>query len=146
MLSAILLAASLSATPLTLDGAVAIALKQNLQYLSAHLAVSAAQAQLRQSLAPRLPGLAFEDTYQYVSPVAKLSTPFGTLPFSTVNATNVPLIALQYTVFDGGLIASRIGQTEAGLAAVQGQERQARGSVITDVSKAYYELSSALAM
>lgn len=146
MFSALILAASVTATPLSLDNALAIALKQNLQYQSAHVAVAAARAQLQQSLAPRLPGLALQDTYQYVNPVAKLSTPFGTLPFSTVNATNVPLLALQYTVFDGGLTAARIGQTEAGLSAVQAQERQSRGLVIADVSKAYYDLASAFAM
>lgn len=146
MFSALILAASVSATPLSLDGALAIALKQNLQYQSAHVAVTAAQARLRQALAPRAPGLALQDTYQYVNPVAKLSTPFGTLPFSSVNATNVPLLALQYTVFDGGLTAARIGQTEAGLSAVQAQERQSRASVIADVSKAYYDLASAFAM
>lgn len=146
MFSALLLAASVTAAPLSLDGALAIALKQNLQYQSAHVAVAAAQAQLRQSLAPLMPGLALQDTYQYVNPVAKLSTPFGTLPFSTVNATNVPLLALQYTVFDGGLTAARIGQTEAGLSAVQAQERQSRALVIADVSKAYYDLASAFAM
>lgn len=146
MFSALLLAASMAGTPLSLDAAIDIGLKQNLQYQSAHVAVTAAQAQLRQAVAPRLPGLALQDTYQYVNPVAKLSTPFGTLPFSTVNATNVPLVALQYTLFDGGLTAARIGQTEAGLAAVQAQERQARGAVIAGVSKAYYDLASAIAM
>ena len=146
MFSAIVLAASMAATPLSLENAIAIALKQNLQYQSAHVAVAASQAQLRQSLAARLPGVALQDTYQYVNPVAKLSTPFGTLPFSTVNATNVPLLALQYTVFDGGLTAARIGQTEAGLAAAQDQQRQARGEVIAGVSKAYYDLASAIAM
>lgn len=146
MLNAVIFAAAMAGTPLSLDGAIGIALKQNLQYQSAHVAVTAAQAQLRQAVAPRLPGIALQDTYQYVDPVAKLNTPFGTLPFSTVNATNVPLIALQYTLFDGGLTAARIGQTEAGLAAVQAQERQARGAVIAGVSKAYFDLASAIAM
>lgn len=146
MLSALLIAASVAATPLSLDDAVGIALKQNLLYQTAHVAVAAAKAQVRQSLAPRLPGVALTDTYQYVNPVAQLSTPFGTLPFSTVNATNVPLAVLQYTLFDGGLTAARIGQTEAGLAAVQAQERQTRGAVIADVSKAYFDLASAQAM
>lgn len=146
MFSALLLAAAMTGTPLSLDDATNMALKQNLQYQSAHVAVAAARAQLRQALAPRMPGLALQDTYQFVNPVAKLSTPFGTLPFSTVNATNVPLVALQYTVFDGGLSAARIGQSEAGLAAVQAQERQARGAVIAGVSKAYYDLASAMAM
>lgn len=146
MLSALILAAATAATPLSLDDAVAIALKQNLTYQTAHVAVAATQAQLRQSLAPRMPGIAFADTYQYVNPVAKLSTPFGTLPFSTVNATNVPVLALQYTVFDGGLTAARIGQAEAGLSGVQSQERQTRGAVVSDVSKAYYDLAAAQTM
>lgn len=146
MLSTLLLAATVAATPLSLDDAISIALKQNLQYQSSHVAVAAARAQVRQAVAPRLPGLAIEDTYLYNNPIAKLSTPLGPIPFSTVNATNVPLLALQYTVFDGGLTAARIGQSEAGLASVQGQERQARGTVIADVSKAYFDLASAQAM
>ena len=145
MFSALVLAAA-TAVPLSLDDAIATALKQNLQYRQAHVAISSAQAKLQQSLAPRLPGVSLRDTYQYVNPVAKLSTPFGTLPFSTVNGTNVPLLALQYTLYDGGLTAARIGQTEAGVAAAQDQERQARGAVIARVSKAYYDLASAIAM
>lgn len=146
MFSTLILAASMAGTPLSLDQAISLGLKQNLQYQSAHVAVAASRAQVRQSLAPLLPEVTLQDTYQYVNPVAKLSTPFGTLPFSTVNATNSPIVALQYTLFDGGLTAARIGQTEAGLAAAQDRERQARGAVIADVSKAYYDLAAALAM
>lgn len=143
MLSAVMLAALAGAQPLSLNDAIAIALKQNLQYQSAQVAVHSVEAQLQQSRAPRAPGLAVQDTYQYVNPVAKLSTPFGAIPFSTVNATNVPVLALQYTVFDGGATASRIGQAEAGLAGARAGERQSRGAVIAQVSKAYYDLAAA---
>jgi outer membrane protein len=146
MLSTFILAASMAATSLSLDNAVAIALKQNLQYQSAHVAVAAARAQLRQSLAPRFPAVALQDTYQYVDRVAKLSTPFGALPFSSVNTTNVPLVALQYTIYDGGLTAAHIGEAEENLAAAQDQERQARGAVVAAVAKAYFDLVSAMAM
>ena len=144
MLSAVVLAVLSSAQPLSLNDAVSIALKQNLQYQSAQIAVQSVEAQLQQSRAPRAPGLALQDTYQYVNPVAKLSTPFGAIPFSTVNATNVPVLALQYTVYDGGVTASRIGQAEAGLAGARAGERQSRGSVIAQVAKAYYDLAAAM--
>jgi len=132
-----------AATPLSLEQAVAVALKQNLSYRAARVGVDAANAQLRQAESPRLPGVALRDTYQYVNPVAKLDTPFGELPFSTTNATNVPLIGLQYTLFDGGLTAARVGQAAAGLAASRASEREARGAVVTAVSTAYYDLIAA---
>lgn len=134
------------AAPLSLDGAIAIALRANLEYQRAQAHVDGVVAQLRQARAPQAPGLAFQDTYQYVNPIAKLSTPFGSIPFSTVNATNVPLLALQYTLFDGGLTAARVGQAAAGLAAAQAGQREARGAVIAQVSGAYYDLVAATQM
>ncbi|HVA28647.1 MAG TPA: TolC family protein [Candidatus Baltobacteraceae bacterium] len=140
---ALLGAAAPMGQPLSLDGALAIAMKQNLQYQQAGVAVDAARARLQQARAPELPALSVQDTYQYVNPIAKLSTPFGSIPFSTVNATNVPLAQLQYTLFDGGVTAARVGQAEAGIAATQGALREARGAVIAAVSKAYFDLVAA---
>ncbi len=138
--------AQATAVPLALDDAIALALKRNLQYREAQVAVESAQAQLQQSRAPELPGVAVRDDYQYVNPVAKLSTPFGTLPFSTVSATNVPLVALQYTLYDGGLTAARVGQAVAGVAAAEASEREARGAVIARVTTAYYGVAAAIEM
>ncbi len=135
-----------AAIPLTLNDAIAIALRQNLQYASARTSVDASVAQLRQARAPELPGVALQDNYLYVNNIAKLSTPLGAIPFSSVNATNVPVLALQYTLFDGGLTAARVGQTVAGLAAAEANEREARGAVIAQVSGAYYGLLTAMQM
>ncbi len=130
-------------TPLSLDAAIALALKQNLAYQSAQAKVDGVAAQLRQARAPELPGVAVQDQYQYVNNIAKLSTPIGALPFSAVNATNVPLIAMQYTLFDGGLTAARIGEASAGFAAAEAAAREARATVIATVSKSYYDLVAA---
>ena len=137
---------STTGTPLSLDAAIAIALKQNLQYQTALAKVDGVAAQLRQARAPQLPGIALQDQYQYVNPVAKLSTPFGELPFSTVNATNVPLVAMQYTLFDGGLTAARVGQATAGLSAAEAAAHEAQAGVVAQVSKSYYDLVSASEM
>ncbi|HVA33690.1 MAG TPA: TolC family protein [Candidatus Baltobacteraceae bacterium] len=137
---------STTAVALSLDDAIAVALKQNLQYQSARVAVQTSLAQLTQARAPELPGLAIQDTYQYVSNIAELSTPLGPIPFSTVKDTNVPIIALQYTLFDGGLTAARVGQSVAGLAASEASRREVRGTVIAGVASAYYGLLSAFQM
>lgn len=133
-----------SAIPLSLDAAIGIALQHNPHYLSAAASVDAAVARVRQARAPELPGLAIEDTYQSVSSVAKLSTPLGEIPFSTVNATNVPLVALQYTLFDGGLTAAHVSQSVADLSAAEANAREARGETIAHVAAAYYGLIAAL--
>lgn len=135
-----------AAVPLSLDGAIAIALERNLTYRAAHLAVEQARAGLMQAGAPRLPGVQVRDTYTYVNPVATLSTPFGSLPFSATKATNVPLVALQYSLFDGGLTAARVAQAAAELSAAQDAQRQARGAAIVTTTKAYYDLVSAMQM
>ncbi len=132
--------------PLTLDRAISIALQHNLTYAASHDRVDSAVAQLQQTRAPELPSVGLQYQYQYVSNVAKLNTPIGQLPFSSVNATSVPLATVQYTLFDGGLTASRVSQAQAGLAAAEAGERQNRASVIADVSKAYYDLASAESM
>lgn len=138
-----LLGAAAPGVPLSLDDAIAIAMRGNLQYRQAGVALDAAHARLQQARAPEMPALSLRDSYQYVDPIAKLSTPFGSIPFSTVNATNVPLAQLQYTLYDGGVTAARVGQAEAGLAAVQGAQRQARGAVVAAVSSTYFDLVAA---
>jgi outer membrane protein len=135
-----------AAVPLSLDAAVALALKRNLQYRSVRIAVESSAARLQQTRSPELPSLAISDSFQYVDNIAKLSTPLGQIPFSTVNATNVPLVALQYTLFDGGATAARVGQALAGLSASEAQARQARGDVVSQVAAAYYGLLAASRM
>ncbi len=135
-----------AATPLSLDQAITIALRGNLDYRQAQARAEAIAGKLRQANAPKAPSLALSDTYQYANPVAKLSTPVGSIPFSTVNATNVPLLSLQYTLFDGGAIAAQAGAAAADLSAAEAQVQESRGSTIAVVSKAYYDLVAALQM
>lgn len=135
-----------SPTPLSLDGAIAIALAHNLDYEIVHAKVDASIAQLRQLRAPLAPSVSLEDHYQYVSNVAKLSTPLGLIPFSSVNATNVPLAVMKYSLFDGGLTAARVGEAAAELSAAQADAHEARASVIEAASKAYYNLLEAWQM
>ena len=128
----------MTAPPLSLDQAVATALQLNPAYRSAVVGVDAARAKLGQAEAPLLPGVALSDSYQSVSTVAKLSTPIGALPFSAVNTTNSPILAMQYTLFDGGIRNAHVGQAAAGLSAAESQLVQARGATIAAVSSAYF--------
>lgn len=139
-------APALAGEPLSLDGAVAAALQHNLDYGTAHAQVAAAVGALRQARAPLGPSVDVEDQYLYVNEIAKLSTPLGAIPFSTVNATNVPEIALRYTLFDGGASAARAGEAAAELSAARAREHEVRAQVIEAASKAYYELAEAQQM
>jgi outer membrane protein len=130
--------------PLTLDAALVLALDRNAGYRIAHTDVLAMQARLRQAAAPRLPSVALSDTASYASPVATLTTPFGTLPFSTTTTTNVPLLTLDYRVFDGGVTAARVSQAAAELAAASAQERLGRMALIDTTTKAYFDLAAAM--
>ncbi len=132
-----------AAIPLSLERAIDLALAQNLSYRAAAVGVAAARAQVRQAAAPFLPGVQLRDAYQYVDPVAELSTPFGSIPFSTTRATNVPLVALQYQLYDGGLSAARYAQAAAGLAAAEASAREARAATIDATTKAYFDLVAA---
>jgi outer membrane protein len=142
----VLRAPALADEPLSLDAAIAVALQHNVDYGIARAKVDASVAQLRQARAPLAPGLAVEDQYLYVNKIANLSTPLGPIPFSSVNATNVPLVVLQYTLFDGGASAARAGEAAAGLAGSEAAEREARAAVIEATSKAYYDLDEAEVM
>jgi len=132
------------ATPLSLDAAVSLALERNPGYRIAHTGVIASRARLQQSASPRLPSVAVHDSFAYANPVAELSTPFGALPFSSTTTTNVPLLTVQYSIFDGGRTAARVSQAAAGLAAADAQERSARMSLIDTTTKAYFDLLAAL--
>ena len=130
--------------PLTLDAALVLGLDRNAGYRIAHTDVLAMQARLRGAAAPRLPSVAVRDTVSYASPVATLTTPFGTLPFSTTTTTNVPLLTLDYRVFDGGVTAARVSQAAAELAAAAAQERLSRMALIDTTTKAYFDLAAAM--
>ena len=132
------------ATPLSLDAAVSLALERNPGYRIAHTDVIASRVRLRQSTSPRRPSVALHDVFAYADPVAELSTPFGALPFSSTTTTNVPLVTLQYSIFDGGRTAARVSQAAAGLAAADAQERSARMGLIDTTTKAYFDLVAAL--
>lgn len=139
-------AATPNSTPLTLDSAISLALRDNLSYRSARIGIEQAVAMLRQARAPEMPAVQVQDTYQYVNPVAKLTTPFGSIPFSTTSATNVPLAALQYTLFDGGITAARVSQAVAGIAIAEGNAHEARATTISAVSESYFGLLAAIRM
>ncbi len=132
-----------AAQSLSLNDAVKIALVRNNAYRSAAVGVDAARSQLGEAEAPLLPGVALQDSYQSVSSVAKLSTPIGALPFSAVHATNSPILAMQYTLFDGGVRNAHVGQAAAGLSAAESQLVQARGATIAAVSQAYFGVLTA---
>ena len=129
--------------PLSLDGAIALALQRNPGYNIAHVDIVASRARLREVTSSRLPTVVIRDGLTYANPVAKLSTPFGTLPFSTTTTTNVPLVELQYQVSDGGRTAARYSQAAAALAASDAQERSARMLLIDTTTKAYFDVVAA---
>ncbi|MGP6158911.1 MAG: TolC family protein [Vulcanimicrobiaceae bacterium] len=133
-----------SPAPLSLDAALALALANNPSYRQAHAAVDAAQARVRGALAPLIPSLQLRDAFLYADPVAKLATPFGAIPFSTTTTTNVPLLALQYQLYDGGLSAARVARAAAGLSSAEASEREARGGLIESTTKAYFDLVATL--
>jgi multidrug efflux pump subunit AcrB/outer membrane protein TolC len=133
-----------SPAPLSLDAALALALAHDPPYRQAHAAVDAAQARVRGAIAPLIPSLQVRDAFLYADPVARLATPFGPLPFSSTTTTNVPLLALQYQLYDGGLSAARVAQAAAELSAARAAEREARGALIDSTTKAYFDLVAAL--
>jgi len=132
--------------PLSLREAIRTALAHDFAYREAQAGVAAAWGRVREARAAGLPSLVVADTYQYVNPVARLTTPFGSLPFSTTSATNVPLAAVQYTLFDGGGDAAQAGMALDALAAAEGRADEARGAVIFGVSAAYFQLAGAVQM
>ena len=92
---------------LTLAAAIAIAQAHNPDLRAASASTSAAFAQVRASQGDRWPSVTLQDTYQTVDRVATLQTPIGPLPFQP-NTTNVPLLALHYALYDGGLGAASV--------------------------------------
>lgn len=128
---------------LSLDAAVALALERNPDYRIAHTAVVASGARLRAAAGPQLPTVALRDSFAYANPVAELSTPFGALPFSSTTTTNVPLLTVQYALFDGGRTAAHVSQAAAELAAADARERAARMALIDTTATAYFGLVAA---
>lgn len=129
-------------TPLSLQDAVRIALQNNVDYRSAVVSVRVAVDELRSARSGLGPSLTLQDQYQYQSPVAQLSTPFGALPF-TPNSTNVPILTAAYPLLNAGT-AARIEMAYANASAAQAQEGEARSQVIAQVSRAYYDLVAAV--
>ncbi len=129
--------------PLSLDAALGLALAHNPEYRAAHAVASASRARLREAAGTRLPSVELRDAFAYATPVAQLSTPFGALPFSTTTTTNLPMLVLQYQVFDGGVAAARTSQAAAGVAEAEASERSARMALVDTTTKAYFDLVAA---
>ncbi len=121
---------------LTLAAAIAIAQAHNPDLRAASASTSAAFAQVRASQGDRWPSVTLQDTYQTVDRVATLQTPIGPLPFQP-NTTNVPLLALHYALYDGGLGAASVGEAAANLSAAQGAEHESRSALVARVTAAY---------
>ena len=129
--------------PLSLEQAIDAALASNPQYRIASAGVSAAHAQVKQARAAFLPGIGLEYSYTYQNYVSELTTPFGALPFAP-NETNVPLAALQYTLYDGGASVARFGAASDSLAAAEAARTSARNAIELQTSKAYFDLIAAM--
>lgn len=136
MLNALLLAVNLS-----LQQAIDTALQNNPEYRSAAMSVRIAGDRVRVVRSALAPSMTVEDHLQTQSPVATLSTPFGPLPF-TPNTTNIPIVIAQYTLFDGPT-AERVAQANANLATAVAGAHEARGTVIAEVSRRYYDAVAA---
>lgn len=132
--------------PLTLQEAIQTALAGNLTYRQSAMQIASATASLRQAAAARGVNLALQDSSQYVNPVARLSTPFGSLPFSPSNVNSTPLVSARFMAYDGGLSAARIAEAEAQLARAQSTVNRSRQQTIDSVATAYFQLAAALAL
>src|SRR5579883_172902 len=136
MLDALLLAANLS-----LPQAIDAARQNNPEYRAAAMSVRIAEDRVRVVRSSLALSMTVEDRLQTQSPVAMLSTPFGPLPFSQ-NTTNAPIVVAQYSLLDGPA-AERVAQANANLAAAVAGEHEARGVVIAQVSRRYYDAVAA---
>jgi outer membrane protein len=132
-----------AAQPLSLRQAVDLALRSNTQYRIAAAALKAARAQVKQARSAFFPTVDLEYSYTYQNVVSTLVTPLGALPFAP-NETSVPLAALHYTLYDGGLSAARFGRASARLAEAEAAEQAARSSVELQTSAAYFDLLAAI--
>ncbi len=130
--------------PLTLRDAVAAALQNNSQYRAAELAVGAAQDAVLAARARFGPSAALSYSYGYQDHVARLQTPFGALPFAP-NATQLPLVALHLSLYDGGSAMARFGRADAAYAQAQAQLHVAARATVAAASRAYYALVAARA-
>lgn len=134
-----------AAIPLTLRTAIATGLASNPAYLMSAAGVAGSEARLRQAQASRSVSVTAQDNAQYVDPVARLSTPFGTLPFSPTNVSNTPLVLGSFVLYDGGVSAARIAQAGAAVAQSRAQVGDARVRTAAVVARAYYQLAAAFA-
>ncbi len=121
---------------LTLAAAIAIAQAHSPDVRAAGASTSAAIAQVRAAAGDRWPSVTLQDSFQTVDRVATLQTPIGPLPFQP-NTTNVPLLALHYSLYDGGIGAAAVGQAAANLSAAQGDEYETRSALVARVTAAY---------
>ncbi len=134
-----------TALPLSVQEAIATALARNPAYLQSAAGVAGSEARLRQAQASRRLTVTAQDNAQYVDRVARLSTPFGTLPFSPSNVSNTPLVSGTLSLYDGGVSAARIAQAGATVAQARAQVADARERTAAAVAKAYYQLAATFA-
>ncbi len=140
---------------LSLNNALDIALERNIPYHIALLEAKRTQGALIAANAQSFPSLSIGDTRQTTSAYAipRFSFPLPNTNGSFTNQTlalgnptsNTIAGAAQITIYQGGAIRATVGQASATYAAALGQTLAARANCLAEVTRAYWNFTSAIA-
>lgn len=131
---------TISAVPLSLTSALALALERHPSLALADAAVASAEAGLVEASAARLPVLSTDGSFM------RFAEPMVTAPLHGFNPASPPAfdrtlvqggISLSYTLFDGGARNSRLARAEAMTGAGEAGVAEARASLLAEVVRAY---------
>lgn len=138
--------------PLSLDNAIEIALKNNIEKQISYQSAAIAESQYQQALSARWPTLTLQAGFQHrdkepmfnVPASSIVVAPLGMIPVPAQNIKlmdqNISSAALQlmYPLYTGGKITSIINQSVIGKEIAQEEYRRTSLQVIRDVKRYYY--------
>lgn len=140
--------------PLSLDNAIEIALKNNIEKQISYQSAAIAESQYQQALSARWPTLTLQAGFQHRNKEPMFNVPASTIAVAALGGAQIPVPAqniklmdqnissaalqLMYPLYTGGKITSIINQTAIGKEIAQEEYRRTSLQVIRDVKRYYY--------
>lgn len=147
---------------LSLDTAIEIALKNNIEKQISYQSAAIAESQYQQALSARWPTLTLQASFQHRDKAPLFSVPANSISVAALGGAEVPVPAqniklmdqnissaalqLMYPLYTGGKITSLINQTVIGKEIAQEEYRRTSLQVVRDVKRYYFaaQLTQAL--
>ena len=124
---------------ISLNDAIDIALKNNLQIILARERVRQAEQKVKEATAGYLPSINLNGTYTHLGKVPSMSTPFGEFPMGEQDTTSLTF-SLTQPLYTGGRLTLNSKQAKLNYLRAEKELQQTQSEVIYQVKEGFYSV------